>query len=69
MMFISAWVITFALGAAADVDYSQYVNPLIGSEGPFEGLAFGGGDIFVGAAVPFGVTKVGLVSVAGRYIS
>ncbi|KAI9706203.1 MAG: hypothetical protein M1820_004964 [Bogoriella megaspora] len=43
-------------------DYAQYVNPLIGSEGPFPGLAFGGGDIFVGGAVPFGVTKVGLDS-------
>ncbi|KAK4899433.1 hypothetical protein LTR27_003166 [Elasticomyces elasticus] len=46
--------------AAAQVDYSQYVNPLIGSEGPFPGLAFGGGDIFVGAALPFGVAKVGI---------
>lgn len=46
--------------AAAQVDYSQYVNPLIGSEGPFPGLAFGGGDIFVGGAVPFGVAKVGI---------
>ena len=45
---------------AAQVDYSQYVNPLIGSEGPFPGLAFGGGDIFVGGAVPFGVAKVGI---------
>ncbi|KAK4963511.1 hypothetical protein LTR10_001140 [Elasticomyces elasticus] len=46
--------------AAAQVDYSQYVDPLIGSEGPFSGLAFGGGDIFVGAALPFGVAKVGI---------
>ena len=42
------------------VDHSQYVNLLIGSSGPFPGLAFGGGDIFVGGAVPFGVAKVGL---------
>ncbi|KAF2116762.1 glycosyl hydrolase [Lophiotrema nucula] len=41
-------------------DYSQYVNPFIGSEGPFPGQAFGGGDIFVGGAVPFGVVKVGI---------
>jgi hypothetical protein len=58
-LLTKAWTVTFALRAAAQVDYSQYVNPFIGSEGPFEGLAFGGGDIFVGAAVPFGVTKVG----------
>ena len=46
--------------ATAQVDYSQYVNPLIGSSGPMEGLAFGGGDIFVGGALPFGVVKVGI---------
>lgn len=45
---------------AAQVDYSQYVNPFIGSEGPFPGLAFGGGDIFIGGALPFGVAKVGI---------
>lgn len=49
----------FQLGYA-QVDYSQYVNPLIGSEGPIAGYAFGGGDIFVGGAVPFGVVKVGI---------
>lgn len=49
-----------ASAVSAQVDYSQYVNPFIGSEGPFEGLAFGGGDIFVGGAVPFGVAKVGI---------
>ncbi|KAI6899081.1 alpha-1,2-mannosidase, putative subfamily [Hortaea werneckii] len=50
----------FATLIAAQHDYSQYVNPFIGSEGPFEGLAFGGGDIFVGGALPFGVAKVGI---------
>ncbi|KAH8772494.1 glycosyl hydrolase [Diaporthe sp. PMI_573] len=46
--------------ALAQVDYSQFVNPLIGGSGPREGQAYGGGDIFVGAAVPFGVVKVGI---------
>ncbi|KAF3010268.1 hypothetical protein E8E14_001902 [Neopestalotiopsis sp. 37M] len=46
--------------AAQETDYSQYVNPLIGGSGPFEGLAFGGGDIFVGGALPFGVVKLGI---------
>lgn len=49
-----------ALGAAQDYDYSQYVNPFIGGEGPIPGLAFGGGDIFVGGARPFGVVKAGI---------
>ncbi|KAI0204399.1 glycoside hydrolase family 92 protein [Astrocystis sublimbata] len=44
----------------AQVDYSQYVNPFIGGLGPFEGLAYGGGNIFVGAAMPFGVVKMGI---------
>jgi len=42
------------------VDYAQFVNPLIGSEGPIPGYAFRGGDIFVGAAVPFGFAKIGI---------
>ncbi|KAK4540994.1 hypothetical protein LTR36_008363 [Oleoguttula mirabilis] len=45
---------------AAQVDYAEYVNPFMGSEGPFPGLAFGGGDIFVGGSLPFGVAKVGI---------
>jgi putative alpha-1,2-mannosidase len=53
LFFLAHW-------ASAQVDYSQFVNPLIGSEGPIPGYAFGGGDIFVGAAVPFGVAKVGI---------
>lgn len=46
--------------ALAQVDYSRFVNPLIGGSGPREGQAYGGGDIFVGAALPFGVVKVGV---------
>lgn len=36
-------VLLSATLASSQVDYSQYVNPLIGSEGPIPGLAFGGG--------------------------
>lgn len=46
--------------AFAQGDYSQYVNPFIGGVGYIPGLAYGGGDIFVGGAVPFGVAKVGI---------
>ena len=53
-------------GKAAEVDLSQYVNPLIGSEGP-DGTGFGGGDIFVGGARPFGVAKVGIDSTAKNW--
>ncbi|KAF2635583.1 hypothetical protein P280DRAFT_191281 [Massarina eburnea CBS 473.64] len=55
--------LVFALGVRgddADVDYAQFVNPFIGSEGAIAGYAYGGGDIFVGGAVPFGMVKLGL---------
>ena len=53
--------------AAATVDYTQYVNPFMGSEGPTPGEGYGGGNIFVGAARPFGVTKVGIDSTATNW--
>ncbi|KAJ5111215.1 hypothetical protein N7532_001750 [Penicillium argentinense] len=51
---------------AFDEGLSQYVNPFIGSEGP-DGTGFGGGDIFVGGARPFGVAKVGIDSTAANW--
>lgn len=49
------------------VDYSQFVNALMGSEGPIPGKGYGGGDIFVGGARPFGVTKVGIDTTAANW--
>ncbi|KAK7911464.1 glycoside hydrolase family 92 protein [Apiospora marii] len=62
LLLIPAFLLLVAslTSSAEVVDYSQYVNPFIGGSGPFDGLAFGGGDIFVGGALPFGVAKVGL---------
>ncbi|KAL3463002.1 glycosyl hydrolase family 92-domain-containing protein [Aspergillus heterothallicus] len=57
----------FAVAATAQVDYSQYVNPFIGAEGPFSGQGYGGGDIFVGGARPFGVAKVGIDTTAANW--
>ncbi|KAH8722979.1 glycosyl hydrolase family 92-domain-containing protein [Phaeosphaeriaceae sp. PMI808] len=45
---------------AQEVDYAQFVNPFIGSEGAIPGYAYGGGDVFVGGTVPFGMVKLGL---------
>ncbi|KAL4810093.1 glycosyl hydrolase family 92-domain-containing protein [Aspergillus unguis] len=69
MLFLTSIKVLFScLGiAAAQVDYSQYVNPFIGSEGPFPGQGYGGGDIFVGGARPFGVAKVGIDSTAANW--
>ncbi|KAF2689176.1 glycoside hydrolase family 92 protein [Lentithecium fluviatile CBS 122367] len=61
MVWTTVFTLLIASQAVADqVDYTQYVNPFIGSEGPIPGYAYGGGDIFVGAAVPFGVVKLGI---------
>jgi putative alpha-1,2-mannosidase len=64
------------LAIAQDVDYAQFVNPFIGSEGAIPGYACqsrvnltcqsrtdnpdGGGDVFVGSTVPFGMVKLGI---------
>ncbi|KAL2815526.1 glycosyl hydrolase family 92-domain-containing protein [Aspergillus granulosus] len=61
------WPFGFATVATAQVDYSRYVNPFIGAEGPFPGQGYGGGDIFVGGARPFGVAKVGIDTTAANW--
>lgn len=52
---------------ATQADLSQYVNALMGSEGPIPGTGYGGGDIFVGGARPFGVAKVGIDSTPANW--
>ncbi|KAH3945168.1 hypothetical protein HBH98_142750 [Parastagonospora nodorum] len=59
-MRLSQLLLTIGCTVAQDVDYSQYVNPFIGSEGAIPGYSFGGGDVFVGAARPFGMVKLGI---------
>lgn len=44
--------------AISQINYAQYVNPFWGTEGPIPNYTFGGGAVFVGAAVPFGVVKL-----------
>ncbi|KAJ5816504.1 hypothetical protein N7447_008737 [Penicillium robsamsonii] len=66
--FITGVLSLYTISATAtQVDLSQYVNPLIGSEGPEPGTSFGGGDIFVGGALPFSVAKVGIGSTAANW--
>jgi putative alpha-1,2-mannosidase len=43
----------------ATEDMTKYVNPLIGSEGPIPNSIVNSGDVFPGAALPFGVVKLG----------
>ncbi|KAL3496950.1 glycosyl hydrolase family 92-domain-containing protein [Aspergillus germanicus] len=61
------WLLSCGIVATAQVDYSQYVNSFIGAEGPFSGQGYGGGDIFVGGARPFGVAKVGIDTTAANW--
>lgn len=59
-MRVLGWMLSSVRLVSAQFNYSNYVNPFIGSEGPIPGYAYGGGDVFVGAAVPFGVVKLGI---------
>lgn len=45
-------------GAQVTTDHTRYVNAFIGTEGSVPGTAFNGGNVFPGAAVPFGAVKV-----------
>lgn len=61
------WVIAIITLAAMSsgqivnpIDYTQYVNLFIGTQGTAPGTSYNGGNVFPGAAVPFGVVKVGI---------
>lgn len=41
-------------------DFTQHVNPFLGTEGPTSGSAYQGGNVFPGATLPFGAVKVGI---------
>lgn len=45
---------------ADEVDWTKFVNLFIGTEGPEPGTAFRSGNVFPGAAMPFGVVKAGI---------
>jgi putative alpha-1,2-mannosidase len=46
-------------------DFTQHVNPFIGTEGQgHPGTAISGGNVFPGAALPFGVVKFGIDTTA-----
>jgi putative alpha-1,2-mannosidase len=54
----------FIIGIPAE-DVAQHVNPFIGTEGQGNpGTAIGGGNVFPGAALPFGVVKFGIDTTA-----
>ncbi|KAH6644257.1 glycosyl hydrolase family 92-domain-containing protein [Boeremia exigua] len=58
MWLAIATLVTCCSLAACEADYAQYVNPFWGTVGSIPNYTFGGGAVFVGAAVPFGVVKL-----------
>jgi putative alpha-1,2-mannosidase len=59
------WLLSFASFVTATQDLTKYVNPFIGTEGQGNlGTALNGGNVFPGAAMPFGVVKFGVDTTA-----
>ena len=56
LVLASLWNCVFA----ATIDYTKYVNLFIGTEGTAPGTSYNGGNVFPGAALPFGAVKVGI---------
>lgn len=52
--------------ASGQEGWSQYVKPFIGSEGSIPRTGAGGGDIWVGASLPFGSVKFGFDTTAAN---
>ncbi|KIL87740.1 glycosyl hydrolase [Fusarium avenaceum] len=57
---ISAVVFIKPALAANGKDFTSFVNPFLGTEGPTPGSAYQGGNVFPGASLPFGAVKVGI---------
>lgn len=59
------WLLGWGSSAVATQDLTKYVNPFIGTEGQGNpGTAINGGNVFPGAAMPFGVVKFGVDTTA-----
>ena len=52
-------VCSLALLTAA-LNYTQYVDLFIGTQGSIPGTSYNGGNVFPGASLPFGAVKVGI---------
>ena len=58
-------LVSLASAITESEDSTKYVNPFIGTEGRDNpGTANGGGNVFPGAALPFGVVKFGVDTTA-----
>lgn len=65
MSMCTLWLLCFARLVTATPDLTKYVNPFIGTEGQGNpGTAINGGNVFPGAAMPFGMVKFGVDTTA-----
>jgi putative alpha-1,2-mannosidase len=64
VLLISVLLNSVAAGNHSD-DLTQFVDPFIGTEGQgYPGTAINSGNVFPGAALPFGVVKFGIDTTA-----
>lgn len=54
------FLVSATLNNAATIDYTRYVSLFIGTQGTVPGTSYNGGNVFPGAALPFGAVKVGI---------
>ncbi len=59
-MLTLALVLLLLRHSASAQNYSQYVDPFIGTEGSQPGTSYNGGNVFPGASLPWGGVKVGI---------
>lgn len=59
LIYNTAIVCWLDFSHADSTDWSSYVDLFIGTQGPVSGQAWNGGNVFPGAALPFGAVKVG----------
>lgn len=60
-LFVASFGAAFlARKANAAFDYTSLVNLFIGTQGSVPGTSYNGGNVFPGAARPFGAVKVGI---------
>ncbi|QRV86656.1 glycoside hydrolase family 92 protein [Ceratobasidium sp. AG-Ba] len=56
----AAVLLAASSGCLGAVDFTRYVDPLVGTEGAIKGSSLGGGNMFPGVALPFGQVRIGI---------
>jgi putative alpha-1,2-mannosidase len=65
LFLLSIFIVSVAEASDISDDLTRFVNPFIGTEGQgYPGTAINSGNVFPGAALPFGVVKFGVDTTA-----